>query len=152
MEIHTYQYEDEPLLSPQPYTYCIRHLLSNKRYYGASVVKWSNPYKLLHRYVPKSKAVRNLIERDGVESFVIEEIQLWDTPDEANAWKKNVLTTVDASSAELWLNEHSGQGHTAECLKKLSDSAKNNLWWIKKNIPHPRQKQRATQGKKVNPE
>jgi hypothetical protein len=140
MEIHTYQYEDEPLLSPQPYTYCIRHLLTNNRYYGASVGRWSNPCKLLHTHFPKSKAVQNLIERDGVESFVIEEIQLWDTPDEANAWKKNVLTTVDASSSELWLNEHNGQGHTAECIKKASEPAKNNVWWIKKNVPHPKQK------------
>jgi hypothetical protein len=57
-----------------PYYYVIKHKPSGKLYAGSQYGKNSNPENLLKTYFTSSKLVKELIEKDGVESFEIEYI------------------------------------------------------------------------------
>jgi hypothetical protein len=58
----------------KPYYYLIRHKPSGKLYAGSQYGKNSDPNNLFTTYFTSSKLVKELIEKDGVESFEIEYI------------------------------------------------------------------------------
>jgi len=55
-----------------PYYYLLKHKPSGKYYAGSQYGKNSNPNNLLTTYFTSSKFVKELIEKDGVDSFEIE--------------------------------------------------------------------------------
>jgi len=58
-----------------PYYYIIKHNPSGKKYIGSQYGKNSDPKNLLNTYYTSSKYVKELIQKDGVESFVIEYVE-----------------------------------------------------------------------------
>jgi hypothetical protein len=62
----------------QPYFYKIQHVPTGKYYVGIQYGKTSDPYKFWKTYFTSSKYVKNLIECDGVDSFIIVNIQIRD--------------------------------------------------------------------------
>jgi len=58
----------------KPYYYLIRHKTSGKLYAGSQYGRNSDPNNLLETYFTSSKLVKELIEKDGVDSFEIEYI------------------------------------------------------------------------------
>ena len=60
----------------KPYFYKIQHVPTGKYYVGTQYGKTSNPYKFWKTYFTSSKYVKNLIERDGEDSFIIINIQI----------------------------------------------------------------------------
>jgi hypothetical protein len=62
----------------KPYYYLIIHKPSGKYYAGSQYGKTSNPDNLLKTYFTSSKLVKELIQKDGVESFAIQYIECRD--------------------------------------------------------------------------
>ena len=60
----------------KPYFYKIQHVPTGKYYVGTQYGKTSDPYKFWKTYFTSSKYVKNLIERDGEDSFIIINIQI----------------------------------------------------------------------------
>jgi len=58
----------------KPYYYVIKHKPSGKLYAGSQYGKNSDPSNLLKTYFTSSKVVKQLIEKDGADSFVIEHV------------------------------------------------------------------------------
>ena len=57
-----------------PYYYVIKHKPSGKLYIGSQYGKKSDPSNLWETYFTSSKLVKELIEKDGKDSFIIEYI------------------------------------------------------------------------------
>ena len=58
-----------------PYYYIIKHIPSGKLYIGSQYGKYSDPKNLLDTYFTSSKYVKELIQKDGIDSFEVEYIE-----------------------------------------------------------------------------
>jgi hypothetical protein len=74
-----------------PYYYLIRHKPSGKLYAGSQYGKNSDPNNLWETYFTSSKLVKELIEKDGVDSFEIEYI---DCRTDAREYEQKYLMTM----------------------------------------------------------
>lgn len=97
-----------------PYTYCITHKPSGKRYYGSRYGKNCHPSDLWVNYFTSSKIVKNLIALDGAESFDYEVRRVFDNAKDAVKWEHKVLVRLGIPRNSKWLNRYSGVSLTAE--------------------------------------
>lgn len=77
-----------------PYTYRVIHIPSGKWYYGVRYGEGCHPDDLWVKYFTSSDKVRELIKRDGEESFRTEIRQIFETPAEAIDWESRVLKRI----------------------------------------------------------
>jgi hypothetical protein len=93
----------------KPYTYLIKHIPTNKFYYG---VRWKNVRlkicakdDLWITYFTRSKLIKELIEKYGKESFLFEIRREFDTIEQARKWETKVLKRMKVVyRQDLWLN------------------------------------------------
>jgi hypothetical protein len=55
-----------------PFTYLVKHVPTNRYYYGVKIKKGCHPYDLWTKYFTSSKKVKGLIKRYGKKSFIFE--------------------------------------------------------------------------------
>ena len=55
-----------------PFTYCITHLKTNKKYYGSRYAKGCHPKDLGVTYFTSSMIMKSIIISEGVENFKFE--------------------------------------------------------------------------------
>jgi hypothetical protein len=110
------------------YTYLLKHVPTNRFYYGSSYKKNANPYFLWKTYYTSSKYVKELIEEFGKDSFIFEIRKTFTSSDSCRKWETDVLCKIDAARNDKWLNRHNGStnfrcvSHTDETKSKISKS------------------------------
>lgn len=109
-----------------PYTYCITHKPTKKRYYGVRYQRGCEPSDLWNKYFTSSSEVQFLIEQDGISSFEIEIRRTFDTEEQARDWEYRVLSRLKVAQNDNWLNKSNGK--TPNCVgTKRSESTKAKL-------------------------
>lgn len=88
----------------KPYTYCVTHLPSGKRYYGVRFSKHCDPSDLWVKYFTSSEVIHDLIEKDGLEAFKTEVRRTFNSPKEAQIWEEKVLRRLNIAKNDMWLN------------------------------------------------
>jgi hypothetical protein len=111
-----------------PYTYLIGWSSLNKYYYGVRYANGCNPNDLWTTYYTSSKYVKDFREDYG-EPDIIQIRKTFDTPDEAVLWEAKVLSRINASSRDDFLNQQNGSGcrgvlHDSYMKKRKSDKMK----------------------------
>lgn len=112
----------------KPYYYVIKHKPSGKLYVGSQYGKNSNPENLLTTYFTSSKLVKELIEKDGVESFEIEYIDC--RPDAREYEQKFLIERYNnlgrQKFLDLYLNRNLSPGIllTEEIIEKANKKRK----------------------------
>lgn len=125
----------------KPFTYCITHKTSNKRYYGCRYAKGCNPKDLGSTYFTSSKHVSQLIKKEGLENFLFEVRKIFTSAEKCRSWEHRVLIKLNAAKSNMWYNKHNGgqtffcAGHTEATRKKMSDTHIKN--GTHKGIPKP---------------
>ena len=114
-----------------PFTYCITHIPSGKKYYGSRYSKTSKLSDLGTKYISSSKTLRNLILEEGRDQFIFEIRKVFDSKEECIAWELKVLKRLDAMNSEMWFNRSNGGGswryksgsgpRTPEVRKRISE-------------------------------
>jgi hypothetical protein len=133
----------------KPYYYVIRHKPSGKLYAGSQYGKNSDPNNLWETYFTSSKLVKELIKKDGVDSFEIEYVDC--RPDAREYEQKYLMTMYEKYGREEFLErflnrnlspgillteESIAKANGPEKRKKCSESAKNLLKKGKHNFQH----------------
>ena len=88
-----------------PYTYLIKHKPSNTFYYGCRFSKKSDPSDLMVTYFTSSKYVKELILRDGVESFQFEIRKVFVDADSCRKWEHKVLRRLRVTKRDDFINK-----------------------------------------------
>jgi hypothetical protein len=111
-----------------PYYYVIKHKSSGKLYIGSQYGKNSNPDNLLKTYFTSSKKVKELIEKDGIDSF---EIQYIDCRVDARDYEQKSLMEIYKICGrevflENYLNRNLSPGIvlTDEIIQKANEKRK----------------------------
>lgn len=115
----------------KPYTYLIRFKPTGQVYYGSRFknvrLKRIAEDDLMLLYTTSSKYIKKLIKEHGLDAFEWEIRKKFDTPEQAVAWEKKVLTRCKVlEKQDKWLNKNIA-GHiiaTEESCKKISDANK----------------------------
>lgn len=119
----------------KPYTYCIRHLPSGKRYYGVRYARNCDPADLWESYFTSSKYIADLIEADGKEAFTTEIRKTFETVEKAVAWEQRVLRRLKILEGnDNWLNRNVGGGLYLK-RRPLSVETKEKMRLAKLNRP-----------------
>jgi hypothetical protein len=108
------------------YVYEILHKPSGKKYIGCRYSVDADPEQLFnpnHKkpYFTSSKVVKSLIEQDGIDSFEILKIQVFENGGALEA-EQNILKVVLEKEPENWLNL------SANCLTHHSDIFKKRMF------------------------
>lgn len=88
-----------------PYTYCLLHKPSGRRYYGSRYAKGCNPADLWILYFTSSNTIKKLILEDGKESFSFEVRKTFLTKEAALMWEQKVLCRLKVTKNDKWINE-----------------------------------------------
>lgn len=120
------------------YTYYIKHIPTNYKYYGVRYSIKCEPNDLWSTYFTSCKKVHNLIDEYGKESFVVEVRKIFGSNKiRAQEWEKKVLSRLNVLYREDWLNSNIGGiiNLTPEQKKKhsenISKSKKGKSPWNK---------------------
>ena len=113
-------------MSTIPFTYCLHHKPTGKRYYGVHWKQNCHPDDLWNIYFSSSTIVKNLIKEYGKESFDFSIRRIFDDPRKAVRWEQRVLRRLKVDKNDEWINraymsEHCICVMTDEIKKKLSD-------------------------------
>lgn len=90
----------------QPYFYIIKHIKTGKYYAGSRHAKGCHPQELLKvgGYNTSSKYVNDIIDMEGMDSFLVERIRTFNTAEEAVSYETRFLKRVNARSNEMFIN------------------------------------------------
>lgn len=132
------------------YTYLIKHLPTNRVYYGVRTANKVDPSEdLWKEYFTSSKRIHEMIASDGIESFEFEIRRTFNDKESAIAWEKRVLMRCRVMEDPRWLNANVG-GYilpTAEVCAKISAAHKG----VSKSEEHKQKIAEANRGKKKPP-
>jgi len=87
-----------------PYTYLVGWKEHNKYYYGVRYAKDCSPEDLWNGYYTSSKYVKEFRQQNG-EPDIVEVRQTFNSVDKAREWECKVLTKLDVTQKEEWLNQ-----------------------------------------------
>lgn len=108
----------------KPYYYIIKHKPSGKLYAGSQYGKNSHPDNLLKIYFTSSKLVKELIEKDGIDSF---EIQIIDCrPDAREHEQKYLMKMYEQYGREKFLDKFLNRNLSPGILLTEESIAKAN--------------------------
>ena len=133
-----------------PFTYLIKHIPTNKYYYGVRFKKGCHPKDLLTKYFTSSKKVKGLIKRYGKKSFIFEIRKTFKTPQEAISWENKVLKRMKVIYRDDFLNLTNNKSIDPNYLSKIR-MGKNNTFYGKKHTKETIQKMRLANIGKNNP-
>ena len=108
-----------------PYFYIIQHIKSGKYYSGSKYGVNANPDQLLkfNGYHTSSAIIKNIILEEGLESFVVRKIKIFETGEEALSYESRFLRRVNASFNESFLNRSNSSLSTLNVdLEKRKDT------------------------------
>ena len=133
-----------------PFTYLLKHIPTNKYYYGVRFKKGCNPKDLWTKYFTSSKKVKSLIKRYGKKSFIFEIRKTFKTPQEAISWENKVLKRMKVIYRNDFLNLTDNKSIDPNYLSKIR-MGKNNPFYNKKHTKEILEKLRLVNTGKNNP-
>ena len=160
-----------------PFTYLLKHIPTNKYYYGVRYRKGCHPKDLWKTYFTSSKKVKSLIKKYGKKSFIFEIRKTFKTQQQALNWEHKVLKKMKVVYRNDFLNQTDnkcfdpiliskymktkigiknsfyGKKHSKETIKKLRliNLGKNNPMYGKSLTEEVKQKMRLSKLGKNNP-
>lgn len=116
-----------------PYYYVIKEKSTGKRYIGSKYGKDADPNKLLTKdgYLTSSKIIQDLIKENGLESFEVEEVVVFENGEEAHLYETTQLQKIDAANNVNYYNSHNNDGNfgyvhwTENLLEKRNNKTKS---------------------------
>ena len=115
-----------------PFTYLIKHIPTNKYYYGVRFKKNCHPNDLWTKYFTSSKKVKRLIKRYGKKSFQFEIRKTFKTGTQALNWEHKVLKRLKVIYKDNFLNLTDNKSVDPKYLSKIN-KGKNNPFYNKKH-------------------
>ena len=116
----------------EAYTYSIKHLPTNKIYYG---VRKSTTVDIGTIYFSSSKLVKQMLQEEPIENFEFKVRQIFQSYEEARLHETRVLSRIQAVTNPMMLNQAvssprlCAKNPTAEILRRESISkAMKQLW------------------------
>ena len=113
-----------------PYFYIIKHKITETYYAGCKINKCADSSNLmtLNGYKTTSKIIKEIIKKDGLESFEILKIKHFKTADEALSYETKFLKKVNAAENSKFFNLHNGgKNFVNKGGYKLTDSTKRKM-------------------------
>ena len=105
-----------------PYFYIIQDTRNGKYYAGSKYGRDANPELLLKvgGYMTTSKTVKNIIQENGIDTFIIRKIRKFDTREKANNYETRFLVKVDARNNKMFYNGHNNDWSLHDNKNKVS--------------------------------
>lgn len=113
-----------------PYFYIIRHKPTKKYYAGCKINSLADSSNFMKKngYKTTSKIVKNLIEKDGLESFEILRVRHFESSNQALDYESRFLIKVNAAENIMFLNLHNGgKNFVNKGGYNLSESTKEKM-------------------------
>ena len=108
-----------------PYFYIIRHVKSDKYYVGSRTSKFANPDELLMKngYMTSSRTVKAIINKDGIDSFEICRIRIFENPEDAYNYETRFLKKIKVPNAKF-LNIYN---NVSDCINAGTKAYKETM-------------------------
>jgi hypothetical protein len=119
-----------------PFTYLVKHIPTNKYYYGVRFRKKCHPYDLWTKYFTSSKKVKGLIRRYGKKSFQFEIRKTFKTAQQAMAWEFKVLRRMKVVDRKDFLNQSDNKRIDPKLLSKMRMGKGNPMYGKKMTEKH----------------
>ena len=119
-----------------PFTYLVKHIPTNKYYYGVRFRKKCHPYDLWTKYFTSSKKVKGLIRRYGKKSFQFEIRKTFKTAQQAMAWEFKVLRRMKVVERKDFLNQSDNKRIDPKLLSKMRMGKGNPMYGKKMTKKH----------------
>jgi hypothetical protein len=116
------------MLKNIPFTYLLKHIPTNKYYYGVRFKKGCHPNDLWTKYFTSSKKVKGLIKKYGKKSFIFEIRKTFKTPQQAINWENKVLKRMKVIYRNDFLNLTNNKSIDPKYLSKIMSGKRNNFY------------------------
>jgi len=114
-----------------PFTYLIKHLPTNRYYYGVRYKKGCHPNDLWTKYFTSSRKVKGLIRRYGKKSFIFEIRKIFKTQKQACNWEHKVLKKLKVIYRNDFLNQSDNRQIDPKLNSKYSKGKNNPRYGVK---------------------
>lgn len=120
-----------------PYTYLIRHKESRKYYQGSKTSRGCNPDDFLKEdgYLTSSKIIKKIIENEGIGSFEIISLDIFDDVIEARLAEVKYHSHFDVASNIEYYNQHNAGEKFTTTGKPISEEHKKKISNFQKGKP-----------------
>jgi hypothetical protein len=119
-----------------PFTYLVKHVPTNRYYYGVKIKKGCHPYDLWTKYFTSSKKVKGLIKRYGKKSFIFEIRKTFKTQKAALNWEHKVLRRMKVIHRDDFLNQSDNLHVDPKVISKSKMGKKNPMYGKKMSEEH----------------
>jgi hypothetical protein len=119
-----------------PFTYLVKHVPTNRYYYGVKIKKGCHPYDLWTKYFTSSKKVKGLIRRYGKKSFIFEIRKTFKTQQAALNWEHKVLRRMKVIHRDDFLNQSDSLHIDPRIISKSKMGNKNPMYGKKMSKEH----------------
>ena len=119
-----------------PFTYLVKHIPTNRYYYGVRFRKKCNPNDLWTKYFTSSKKVKGLIKRYEKKSFQFEIRKTFKTAQQAMAWEFKVVRRMKVVGRKDFLNQSDNKRIDPKLLSKMRKGKGNPMYGVKMSKEH----------------
>jgi len=119
-----------------PFTYLVKHIPTNKYYYGVKFKKGCHPNDLWTKYFTSSKKVKGLIRKYGKKSFLFEIRKTFKTQKQAREWEHKVLRRLKVIYRNDFLNQSDSLHIDPKIISKSKMGNKNPMYGKKMTEEH----------------
>jgi Putative endonuclease segE, GIY-YIG domain/NUMOD3 motif len=119
-----------------PFTYLVKHIPTNKYYYGVKFKKGCHPNDLWTKYFTSSKKVKGLIKKYGKKSFQFEIRKTFKTQKQAREWEHKVLRRLKVIYRDDFLNLSDSLHIDPKIISKSKMGNKNPMYGKKMSKKH----------------
>jgi len=119
-----------------PFTYLVKHIPTNRYYYGVRFRKKCHPNDLWTKYFTSSKKVKGLIKKYGKKSFQFEIRKTFKTQKQAREWEHKVLRRLKVIYRDDFLNLSDSLHIDPKIISKSKMGNKNPMYGKKMSKKH----------------
>ena len=114
-----------------PYTYLLKHIPTNRYYYGVRFSKKCKPEDFWKTYFTSSTKIKGLIKKYGKKSFIFQIRKIFKTVDQARNWEHKVLKRMKVIFRDDFLNQTDNKQIDPKVQSKHSKGKNNPRYGIK---------------------
>jgi hypothetical protein len=131
-----------------PFTYLLKHIPTNKYYYGVKFKKGCHPNDFWIKYFTSSKKVKGLIKRYGKKSFQFQIRKTFKTQQEAINWEHKVLRRMKVIYRNDFLNQSDNKSIDPKATIK-ANTGRVSPWLGKKHTEKTKRKMRLIRKNRI---
>jgi hypothetical protein len=135
-----------------PFTYLVKHIPTNRYYYGVRYKKGCHPNDLWKKYFTSSRKVKGLIRRYGKKSFIFEIRKTFKTAKQAYNWEHKVLRRMKVIHRDDFLNLTDHLSVDPKHLSKLNRGKGNPMYGRKLSKERKKELSRLNIGRRLSEE